>query len=85
MQFHLSLLEKCAKRVPRCLVYGTLALELSQRFQKIQEPVGEPLQVLSIVCTGNIIKVPQSALRTFGGSCKNNKGFHMYGTSEEPF
>ena len=40
--------------VPRCPVYGTLAIEPSKRFQKIQEPYWEPL------------KAPQGALTTFG-------------------
>ncbi len=42
-----TLLEKKgAKRGFRCPVYGTLALEPSKGFQKIQEPFGEPLKIL---------------------------------------
>ena len=68
-----TLREKGVKRVLRCPVglYGTLvAIEPSKRFQKIQEPFGEPSKVLP--------EEPLVApLRTL-------KGF-IYGTSEEPF
>ena len=60
---NLTLLEKKgAKRVFRCPVYGTLALEPSKRFQKIQEPFGEPLKVL------------QCAQGTYKGSQGTYKG-----------
>ena len=41
-----TLRKKGAKRVLRCPLYGTLALEPSKKVPEIQEPFGEPLKVL---------------------------------------